>query len=62
MRGFTTDEVEAFYRDGRMPPRPVNESQTLTEHLLCAVLTIMTGGLFAIVWAVLAARGKRPRQ
>jgi hypothetical protein len=59
VRGYTTDQVEAFYR--AQPPhserarRPLDTSQ----HILHLLLTIFTGGLWLPVWIILAIRGNR---
>lgn len=59
-RRQTTADVEARYGYTPQPPQPaVRAPLTASQHILHLLLTVLTGGLWGIVWGIRAYQGNR---
>lgn len=56
-RRQTTADVEARYATAPAPP--ARTPLTASQHILHLLLTVLTGGLWGIVWAIRASQGNR---
>ena len=58
-RQQTTDDVERRYNVRTTRPMPDRVPLTTNQHILHLILTIVTGGLWGVVWAIRAGQGNR---
>jgi hypothetical protein len=59
-RHQTTADVEARYGARPAPPQAVTRAPlTAAQHILHLLLTVLTGGLWGIVWIIRARQGNR---
>lgn len=59
-RRQTTADVEARYGYQPQPPQQTARTPlTANQHILHLLLTVLTGGLWGIVWAIRASQGNR---
>lgn len=60
-RQQTTDDVIAYYAQPGAA-LPARTPLTTSQHILHLILTVLTGGLWGIVWLIAAMRGNAPRR
>jgi hypothetical protein len=56
---YSTDQIEAHYASSSAPLRSDHEPLTIVEHLLFALVSLITGGLAVSFWIYFGMKGKR---
>ena len=56
---YSTDQIEAHYASSSAPLRSYREPLTIVEHLMFALVSVITGGLAVPFWIYFGMKGKR---
>jgi hypothetical protein len=56
---YSTDQIEAHYASSSAPLRSYREPLTIVEHLMFALVSVITGGLAVAFWIYFGMKGKR---